>query len=170
MQRLSWIAAIALACSEPGPQGPPGEPGEQGTPGTDGQNGTPGLQGPAGRDGAEAGINSNVDCSAFYTSGGESVYVQVEYSTFSDGNISGICAVSRRRDRVIDITHYTGGLCFLIDWSTLDPDGGTDVNGEPLAMGLLIDVENLVVLDDTASTLVAEITCLAFDPETGDLL
>jgi hypothetical protein len=111
-----------------------------------------------------------VSCGGSYTSGSESVYVDVGFVVLSDGNSSGLCSVSRRRDRVIDITHYTGGLCFLTDWSSLDPDGGTDVGGNPLALSLLIDVEDGSIRDNVGATVIAPLTCFEFDPETGDFL
>jgi len=141
--------------------------------GTDGADGTPaeGLPG-------SAIVVANVQCSGGYQSGDEPVSVDLNYVEFSDGNQLGMCSVSRRYDRVIDVASFTGGICSLIDWTSIDPDGGTDASGNPLALGLVVDAEaemimkapSLADIANSTATVIAPLVCTAFDPGTGDYL
>jgi hypothetical protein len=135
--------------------------------GTDGAQGAPG---PAGTDGVTA--VANVQCTGSYTSGEATVFVSVGYTSFSNGIASGICSVTRRGDRVVDVAYYSGGLCFLTDWSSLDPRGGADVDGVPLALALIVDPDGSIVrtYGETGLVDVTALTCDFFDPETGDFL
>jgi len=153
-----------------GTDGSDGATGATGATGVQGQQGVRGVQGLAGRDGSSAGVSANGRCSASYTSGDNSVLVGVEWVELSDGNMTGICYAERRNYGLVDIAQYTGRLCFLIDWTSLDPDGGTDSGGRPLALDLLVDVEGETVREGLGGPLLTTLSCSRFDPVTGDLL
>jgi hypothetical protein len=150
-----------------------GEPGDRGANGEDGgpgPSGPTGSSGPSGSEGASAGVTANVRCSGSYESGDDIVYVNIEYVELSDGNEDGICYVSRRNYGVVDIKQYTGGRCLLIDWTTLDLDGGTDAGGKPLTMDLILDIESGTVTAGFGGPVMSPLTCNRFNPETGDYL
>jgi len=155
---------VAGCSGERGETGAPGAPGERGA------DGPPGAPGPPGADGVR--VTASVKCAGSYSSGDVRVSVEAEHVTFSDGNVSGICSVERRGDRVVDIAYYTGGLCFLTDWSTLDPRGGTDADGAPLSLSLIVDPENAVVrtYGEVGLVDVTALDCNTVDPGTGEAL
>ena len=148
-----------------GANGLPGQRGEQGVPGERGLQGASGPQGPQGVQGPTRVVQQEVTCRGSYTSGTGTVYVEVQYELFQDGEVLGLCSIERRLDRVIEVALYTGGLCFLNDWTSLDPRGGTDVDGNPLALSLWIDPPNLVVKVSSTLQNITELSCDAYTTE-----
>lgn len=160
---VSGDQVIPICNGQDGKDGSDGAPGAPGATGATGARGPQGLAGTVGED-----PTTSTNCTGSYISGSTTVYVTLDYITFADGSRYGTCALNRRLDRIVDVSTMTETLCFMNDWSTLNPSGGTDGNGQPLTMNVVVDTTAGNITAGIGGAVLSPLDCTDFDPITGD--